>query len=773
MTSDERTVIDKQSEDVFYGKINVNQWSGAILQNFLDDKLGNDKYDVGHLFHNSVLANGNAGCIGCVCKDEDKGKGFSAGNFKSFEDLDRFDIDFFCYELGHQMGANHTHNLQIEGYGVQIEPGSGSTIMGYAGITGANDVQSRTDPYFNHISVKQIVDYIKTQKCPTNKDLTNTPPEIDPLKSYTIPKGTAYVLKGSATDADNDKLYYTWEQSDDLGSITADRFSPNNTRGPIARSVSPTTTPVRYIPRMSRILEGRLTESAPNRRSFWETVSNVRRKLHWSLMALDRKVGENDDQLTGSTSYATVEIDVESGAGPFEVTSQTEKSYWFIGKPQTIKWSVANTDKAPINADKVNILFSTDDGATFSHTLASGVPNNGAYTFTVDASLTTDKGRILIEPTNNIFLAVNMGSIIVRDDADLDGDGVKDSQDNCIETPNPDQKDTDGDGIGDVCDEDIDGDGVPNTRDNCPLIPNRDQKDTDNDGKGDVCDDDIDGDGVPNEKDNCPKHYNPDQKDTDGDGIGDICSGDKDNDKVFDDDDNCPEVYNPDQKDTDGDGIGDACDDDIDGDGVPNDRDNCPYVSNPDQTDTDKDGVGDACDEDIDGDGVPNDKDNCPYLPNPDQKDTDGDGLGDLCDEDIDGDGVPNDRDNCPNNYNPDQADADRDGIGDACDPDKDGDGIDNDKDDEFDKVLIPNAFSPNGDGINDTFSIRRITLYRKNVLQIFTREGQLIYESHGYKNKWGGIGNDGQKVPRGFYRYKLTLPEIKETKEGWIYINY
>jgi hypothetical protein len=346
-------------------------------------------------------------------------------------------------------------------------------------------------------------------------------------------------------------------------------------------------------------------------------------------MALDRKVGENDDQLTGSTSYATVEIDVESGAGPFEVTSQTEKSYWFIGKPQTIKWSVANTDKAPINADKVNILFSTNDGATFSHTLASGVPNNGAYTFTVDASLTTDKGRILIEPTNNIFLAVNMGSIIVRDDVDLDGDGVKDSQDNCIETPNPDQKDTDGDGIGDVCDEDIDGDGVPNTRDNCPLIPNRDQKDTDNDGKGDVCD------------------------------------------------------------------------------------------------------------------------------------------------EDIDGDGVPNDRDNCPNNYNPDQADADRDGIGDACDPDKDGDGIDNDKDDEFDKVLTPNAFSPNGDGINDTFNIRRITLYRKNVLQIFTREGQLIYESHGYKNKWRGIGNDGQKVPRSFYRYKLTLPEIKETKEGWIYINY
>ena len=775
LVSGEETLIEHRRDDNLSNYINQN-WTGSQLQKFLDDRVGTANYDVGHLFHNTTNPNGNAGCIGCVCDDNSKGKAFSAGNLGSM-DIDRFDIDFFCHELGHQMGANHTHNLQNEGYGVQVEPGSGSTIMGYAGITGNNDVQSRTDPYFNHISVRQIVDYIKKQSCPTTENVSNTPPQIADLPNYTIPKGTAYVLDGTATDPDGDKLYYTWEQADNLGSITYDRFSPNIPRGPMARSLPPTESTQRYIPRMSRILQGTLTERNPTRRSAWETVSNVKRKLTWAFVVMDKKVGaRNDrehDRVTGNTSYALMEINVASDAGPFKVTSDKNRAYWFVNKPHTITWDVADTDKGSVNTQKVSIYFSLDEGTTFPIVLARNIPNNGSYTFTVPTSLATTQGRFMIRAEENIFLAVNLAPITVREDGDMDGDGILDSQDNCVETPNADQKDADGDGIGDVCDDDLDGDGVLNTYDNCPNTPNADQKDTDGDGIGDVCDEDIDGDGVPNGRDNCPYKPNPDQKDSDGDGKGDICSGDRDNDRVLDEVDNCPDTPNPDQVDTDGDGIGDACDEDIDGDGILNAQDNCPKTSNPDQTDTDGDGVGDVCDEDMDNDGIPNSRDNCPYVANPDQADTDGDGIGDVCDDDIDGDGVPNEKDNCPTKANPDQKDTDKDGVGDVCDTDADGDGIADEEDNEFDIVLIPNAFTPNGDGINDSFYIQRISLYPQNTLQIFTRQGQLIYQANGYKNQWQGIGTDGMKVPQGFYYYILTLKKAKETKEGWLYINY
>jgi len=265
----------------------------------------------------------------------------------------------------------------------------------------------------------------------------------------------------------------------------------------------------------------------------------------------------------------------------------------------------------------------------------------------------------------------NIMEIIVGVDpmlSDSDGDGRLDGDD-MFPSIATEWMDTDGDGIGDNEDGDIDGDGISNDdelvfgtdphlfdsdgdgvgdgEDNCPLVGNADQRDTDGDGRGDACDDDADGDGLPDdvEKRIGSDHLNPD---TDGDGLGDGLEHKMGSDPL--------------KSDTDGDGIGDK-------------RDNCPLVVNEDQLDTDGDGVGDLCDSDMDGDSIFNDHDNCPRVANTFQDDTDGDGIGDKCDDDIDADGIPNAIDNCPFKKNPAQldTDADADGVAIECDLD-DGD---------------------------------------------------------------------------------------------------
>ena len=143
--------------------------------------------------------------------------------------------------------------------------------------------------------------------------------------------------------------------------------------------------------------------------------------------------------------------------------------------------------------------------------------------------------------------------------------------------------------------------------------------------------------------------------------------------------------------------------------------------------------------------------------------DLDGDLITDVCDDDIDGDGVDNDFDNCVRTFNSDQDDVDFNGIGDVCD------GTD---------VSFPQGFSPNGDGIRDTFIIAGLAQHGDNTFEVYNRWGNKVFGSQFYQNNWDGesngqsVLNKHEKLPAGPYFYVLTAGYNKVYK-GWIYINY
>ncbi|WCO01922.1 zinc-dependent metalloprotease [Psychroserpens ponticola] len=392
------------------------------LQDNLTDEVGELDYDIGHLFHYDDN-NGNAGCIGCVCENGEKGSGFSSHLFEDNDGgpfmADFFDIDYVPHEMGHQMGANHTWSFGSEGTGVNAEPGSGTSIMGYAGITGSDDVQDHSDPYFHYYSIFQILGNVASSpnNCATTTSITNSPPDADAGIDYTIPNGTAFVLKGSATDANgSDVLTYCWEQIDD-GVTTDNNFGPTKTSGALWRSRPPSTSPDRYMPIFERVLNGELTETNPVEtvdNSSWETVSTVGRDLNFALTVRDRSEAGGIGQ-TPQSNYDTMTVTVDNTSGPFVVTSQTTNESWDAGTSQTITWDVAGTDTGNVNTPTVNILLSVDGGQTFPFTMATNVPNDGSHDVTVPfTGGDTSMARVIVEGSDNIFYAVNSSNFSIQ-----------------------------------------------------------------------------------------------------------------------------------------------------------------------------------------------------------------------------------------------------------------------------------------------------------------------------------------------------------------------
>lgn len=187
--------------------------AGAMLsqnQVRVDAVIGNANYDIGHVFFRATAGNDNGvAYLRSACTNSTKAGGVTgAGNPVG----DPFVIDYVAHEMGHQYGANHTQNNACNrNQATAVEPGSASTIMGYAGICHPN-VQNNSDAYFHAVSIREMYLHVTGNgNCAAKTDTNNNEPIVNAGPDRTIPKETPFALVGTATDADGDVLSYNWE----------------------------------------------------------------------------------------------------------------------------------------------------------------------------------------------------------------------------------------------------------------------------------------------------------------------------------------------------------------------------------------------------------------------------------------------------------------------------------------------------------------------------------------------------------------------------------
>ena len=395
-------LIDRTTEMIFTNaatdpySTNMGAWNGQ-LQAKLTATIGEANYDIGHMF-GSTGGGGSAGCIGCVCVNGRKGSGITS----PIDDVpmgDTFDIDFVAHEMGHQFGANHTFSNNVEGSGVNVEPGSGSTIMGYAGITN-QDIQSNSDDYFVYASIKQVNDNMVGKSCPVRTPLINFAPTVTAGIDYVIPKSTPFTLSGTGSDVEGDILTYCWEQNDSATTQTGSQSqaSATKTGGPNWRSYNPVSEPIRNFPPLARVAANLLTSVFGGIRT--EAISSVARELNFVLTARENTFG------VGQTASDAMKVTVSAAAGPFLITAPNTNVALEAGTNQLITWDVAGTDANGIDAAFVDIYFSIDGGVTYPTLLASKVPNDGAETVTLPNAIGI-RNRIMVKGFEHIFYDIS------------------------------------------------------------------------------------------------------------------------------------------------------------------------------------------------------------------------------------------------------------------------------------------------------------------------------------------------------------------------------
>ena len=371
----------------------TNNSGGVMLnenQNEIDATIGSANYDIGHVFS---TGGGGIAQLFSPCSSN-KARGVTgSGNPVG----DPFDIDYVAHEMGHQFGANHTQNNNCNRNGATaMEPGSASTIMGYAGICAPN-VQNNSDDHFHGISMQEIDAFITNAgsggSCPVITPLANTAPSITGTNGsgITLPVSTPFALTAIATDPNANTLTYCWEQMDN--NVATMPPVASSTSGPNFRSNSPSTSPTRYFPNLADLAAG----ISPT----WEVIPSVTRNMDFRVSVRDNAVGG------GCTDNSDITVSFDGNSGPFIVTYPSATGIsWAALTTETVTWDVANTDVAPVACANVDILLSTDGGLTYPTVLATNVPNDGTELISVP-NVATTTARIMVVCSNGTFFDIS------------------------------------------------------------------------------------------------------------------------------------------------------------------------------------------------------------------------------------------------------------------------------------------------------------------------------------------------------------------------------
>jgi len=396
------------------------KWNYELMNVLHNGAYGvtDDSFDIGHLLA-STGDGGSSVCIGCIGSNDVSTTNMpvsiwcgdylyiSPNNYKGAAMTSPIEgdvpmgnkFDFIvAHEMGHQLGANHTFSRH-EGTGTEVEPGSGSTIMSYAGITEPDDnLQDHHDPYFHSVSIDEVQAHLTTVTVDVEIPANNNTPIVGAMPiTYTIPRSTAFVLTASATDPDGDALTYCWEQVD--ACILNDGIDKTNigneTSGATFRSWPAVSTPTRYFPKLATVLGG----SVVNVNDF-ESASNVARTTHFRVTARDnRPAGQ------AQTAYATQTIVVGS-ANPFTVNTTSLAP----NTNSTVAWTVSGTTAAPYNVANVKIDYTFDAGVTWT-VLAASVPNTGSASVFIPAALAGKNGHLRVSAIGNVFYSAKQASV--------------------------------------------------------------------------------------------------------------------------------------------------------------------------------------------------------------------------------------------------------------------------------------------------------------------------------------------------------------------------